>query len=533
MKIAINQIGYKTKDKKVFTADEKCSEFKIVNKETGETVFKGKTTGGMQDKSTLSTLWYGDFSDVKDEGKYCINVNDTNSYTFSIDDNVYSNVKNALLKGLYFQRCGMKLDKKYAGKWSHEKCHDSLARLDENNDITLDVSGGWHDAGDYGRYTVPACKACADLMLSYELFKDSFKNRINIPESQNDMPDILSETKYELDWLFKMQDKETGKVYTKAATQYFPEMIIPEEDKKTIYVYKESTPAAGDFAAAMAFAARVYKPFDLNFSNKCLEASKKAFKWLEENEKPIYFTNHADMNSGEYGDNCDTDERFWAACELFRTTGETKYNDYLKVELKKLKDLDLLGWADMGGYGSISYLFNKNAEKDVYDFIKERFMSCSDELLNITENDGYGVSLKPDGYIWGSNMNVLNNAFHMIVSYMLTHKDEYKKAAYSQWNYILGKNSLGKCFVTGFGSNPVMNPHHRPSSGDGIKEPVPGLLSGGPCSWLSDDVVKKLCKDNAPAKCYADDTMSYSTNEITVYWNSIAVLVAGFMDGEY
>ena len=47
------------------------------------------------------------------------------------------------------------------------------------------------------------------------------------------------------------------------------------------------------------------------------------------------------------------------------------------------------------------------------------------------------------------------------------------------------------------------------------------MLSGGPCNWLADETVKEIFdKDIAPAKALADMTGSYSTNEVTIYWNS-------------
>ena len=93
-------------------------------------------------------------------------------------------------------------------------------------------------------------------------------------------------------------------------------------------------------------------------------------------------------------------------------------------------------------------------------------------------------------------------------------------------NYLLGQNATGYCFVTGFGTKSPEHPHHRISQIVG--KPIPGMLVGGPDSSLEDPYAKTVLSDRAPAKCYADTDQSYSTNEVTIYWNSpLIFLLAG------
>ena len=78
---------------------------------------------------------------------------------------------------------------------------------------------------------------------------------------------------------------------------------------------------------------------------------------------------------------------------------------------------------------------------------------------------------------------------------------------------------MGLCYLTGCGTDAIKHPHHRPSCFVG--KAMPGMLSGGPCNWLADETAKEIFdKDIAPAKALADMTGSYSTNEVTIYWNS-------------
>ena len=132
-------------------------------------------------------------------------------------------------------------------------------------------------------------------------------------------------------------------------------------------------------------------------------------------------------------------------------------------------------------------------------------------------------------YIWGSILPVMGNAMAMILTYLLTGREEMRDAALSQMDYALGLNALDTCFVTGFGERRVMHPHHRPSGADHIEEPVPGLISGGPNkNWPYAATKEKLGADTPPAKYYLDETPSADTNEVAVYWNSPAVFTFAF-----
>ena len=117
----------------------------------------------------------------------------------------------------------------------------------------LDVSGGWHDAGDYGRYVPTGTKAVIDLMLAYQMNPHLFTNAIGIPESGNGVADILDEARVELEWLLKMQNGWGG-VYDKVVTAQFPDFIMPDQDQAPLYIMQEMTTSTGDFVGAMALA---------------------------------------------------------------------------------------------------------------------------------------------------------------------------------------------------------------------------------------------------------------------------------------
>jgi endoglucanase len=445
-------------------------------------------------------------------------------------------LNNALVKGFYYQRCGCELHEKHAGPYRHGVCHLGEAVL-VNNDGTLDSStvikceGGWHDAGDYGRYVAPAAAALGHLLYSYELFPGAFKDELNIPESGNGVPDILNECRYELEWMLKMQRADGG-LYHKVATKYFAGFIMPEDDNDELFLFRVTHCSTAGFAAAVAQGSRIYKPFDAAFSAKLLEAAKRAWNWMEANQVFEPFENPPDFRSGGYGDSSCEDELFWASAELFSVTGEERYLEALRKHVDNV-DISKFGWRETAGFGALCCLFvlKEKLESNLFASIKERFIRAADSFLALTEKSGYGTAVSANGYIWGSILPILNNAIAMICACLLTGNEKYRNAALNQLDYLLGVNATGYSFVTGFGERAYRYPHHRPSFADGVDDPVPGLVSGGPNKQYPDMVTKTIIPPDTPAaKFYIDYTPTASANEIAIYWNSPAVFVAAYFN---
>jgi endoglucanase len=531
--IHVNQIGYKSNSKKIAVINGKYASFDVVDAKTNKVVLTKDLGDKISDESSGDSVCYADFSELAVKGQYYISVpNLGKSYEFKIDDEkIYTGVSDAMLKTLYYQRCGISLDSKYAGEYTHAACHKSKAILYEDQTKEIDVSGGWHDAGDYGKYVVPTAVTVADLLLAYDFYPTSFTDSTNIPESSNKIPDILDEAKYGIEWMLKMQDKTSGGVYHKVTSMGFPDMAtMPEADVDNQYVMPVSTAATADFAAATAMAARIYKSLDSSFSQRCLQASQLAWGWLEKNPKFVQYKNPQDVTTGEYGDSSGSDEISWAAAELFRTTGDEKYNKYFIKNFEA--DGFGLGWQNVSGFAAIAYMFSDKADSDKSEDIKKAWLEKADMFVSTAKEDGYLLAMHEMEYSWGSNMNVANHAIHLLVADKLSSNKDYTEAAENCTHYLMGRNCLSQSYITGFGSKTVMQPHHRPSIGDSIKNPVPGLVVGGPDSALEDTVAKAKLSGLAPAKCYIDDMTSYSTNEIAIYWNSSAIFAFAFLNSD-
>lgn len=509
--IITNQVGYKCDSKKtaVFRNADNESKFSVVNADTNQVVYTGDLSAAINNTSAGETNKTGDFSSVTQPGKYYITCgNLDNSYTFEISDSVYSNLLNDSVRMLYLQRCGEAVTDSDFG---HPACHTGMATIYGTND-TIDVSGGWHDAGDYGRYIVPAAKTIADLLYAYETNPELFSDNIGIPQSGNGTPDILDEARYELEWMMKMQ-RDDGAVYHKVTCENFPGYVAPQKETAPLIVTPISTTATADFCASMALAYEFYKDIDADFANNCLERAERAWSFLEANPNMI-FKNPEDITTGDYGDTSDRDERYWAAAQLYRATGNSKYETALS-EMFVLKGLD---WSTVGDYGNLAILTAKNISKDsaIYTNARDTIISQADSFVRISSNSPYGVALTK--FDWGSNMTVANAGIILGAAYKATGDSSYLDAANAQLNYLLGTNPVGECFFTGYGTVSPENPHHRPSMAAG--KAMKGMLVGGVNQNLEDSAAKAYCQDLPAAKRFVDNAESYSTNEITIYWNS-------------
>jgi len=524
LEININQIGYRPNDEKravIRNSQNGDTSFEVVDVKTNKTVYEGSVTEGASFGSSGDNVSYAVFSDYTTPGRYKIMTkNSGESYEFSIEQGVYDDALVDSLRMLYLQRCGIELPKELAGDFAHKACHTEDAKL-YDGDGYLSVIGGWHDAGDYGRYTSPAAKAVADLLLAYELYPDSFGDNNNIPESGNGIPDVLDEARYELDWLLKMQTDKGG-VYHKVTGLNFDGFVNPDECTEPLYILPESKTSTADFAGVMYMAARVYKDIDAGFANTCKAAADRALSYYIDHIDDRNFVNPPDVNTGEYKDGCSVDEFLWAICEGYKTTGDKQFEKKLElVDFSRIVNDDF-GWEDMSGYAYYAYLSSDEPMKSDFDF-KDRFFTWCDSLRdNALNKEAYGGTIMDD-YAWGSNMTIANNGMAMLLANKLTGDDSYVTAAKRQLDYLFGVNSTSYCFLTGYGTKSPEHPHHRPS--EAVGKCMKGMLVGGPDSGLHDPYAKAVLEGLPKARCYVDNAESYSCNEITIYWNSVLCFI--------
>src|SRR5271157_2859995 len=415
--IKVDQVGYLPGASKVAVVTAAATTFEVKRASDNVTVFKGTLGPASLDADSGDSVQIADFTKLRQAGTYYLDVPGVGrSWTFSIRRDVFLHTYYLAMRAFYGQRCGTAVDlgPEFPG-YAHAACHlkgefhSSSGKRGERNNI-----GGWHDAGDYGRYLVNSGITTGTLLWTREIYGSKVKSiKLNIPESGNGTPDILNETRWNLEWMLNMQDDDGG-VWHKQTSEHFPAFVMPEDDHLPSVVigtaeapYK-STCATADLAAVAAIAARVYQPFDAKFAARNLEAARKAWLWTEKFPN-VLFRNPPGVSTGEYADDSCGDERLWAAAELWRTTGEAVFNDYfakLYPDFRSTLDAPAPeGWRDVAPMGLWTYALGarKGSDAALVADIRQRTAQAALAIAERTRKSPYRVSLLAKDYVWGSN----------------------------------------------------------------------------------------------------------------------------------
>ena len=161
--------------------------------------------------------------------------------------------------------------------------------------------------------------------------------------------------------------------------------------------------------------------------------------------------------------------------------------------------------------------------------IKKQLVSFADSYIDPVKENAFHTVMgraKSD-FNWGSNSNAANQGIALLNAYFITGDKKYIDYALTNLDYLLGRNATGFCFLTGTGTKSTMRPHHRPSVADGIDEPVPGLLAGGPNPGRQDNCKYEFTE---PETAYTDIDCSYASNEIAINWNAPFVYLANAIE---
>ena len=524
-----------------------------------DTVFFGRL-GPLTPSANSSLITrLADFSAFHRPGVYRVIVPGfPNSYPFTIGPNVFTQLTAAALKGYYYQRSAMTLTPGYAGLWSRPAgdpdttvlVHPSAASALRPAGTIISCPGGWYDAGDYNKYIVNSGITMGTLFDAWEDFPEYFDTlHSNIPslpmppgarDAASRIPDLLNEAIYNLRWMLTMQDPADGGVYHKCTNAAFDGMVMPGVTKAPRYVVQKSTAATLDFAAVTAQAARIFAKYRRQLpglADSCRRAATAAWQWARQHPDILYDQDAMNKNftpavtTGAYGDRHLEDEWFWAAAELLVTTCDSRYFPTVDSGLHLPKYPP--SWSNVTMMGVYSLLRHRAKTpqnlQPALDSAKQRVLQLADAFVFWMPANAFHTVMGggTTDFVWGSNSVAANQGMLLINAWLLQHETKYLDAALSNLDYILGRNALDICFVTGMGSRSPQHPHHRPSIADGIDPPVPGLLVGGPNPGRQDHQTYLYTE---PETAYLDQSGAYASNEIAINWNAPLVYLAGAIE---
>jgi endoglucanase len=558
--VRVNQVGYLPQLPKRASVVTEATEPQAwtLRDAAGATVAAGATTVFGTDAASADHVHLIDFSAVTQVGTgYTLTVGDQTSVPFDISKHLYDVLPNDALAHFYHQRSGIPIEERFVGaEYARPAGHlgvapnkgdTSVPCLPGVCDYSLDVRGGWYDAGDHGKYVVNGGISVWQLLNAYErsqhvrgadrrAFADGTQP---IPEAGNRVPDILDEARWELEFLLRMQvpaDKPlAGMAHHKIHDENWTGLPTrPELDAQQRYLHAPSTAATLNLAAAAAACARIWRPFDRAFANRCQAAAETA--WAAAVANPAILALDSDnVGGGAYSDSTVTDEFYWAAAELFATTGKAAYLTALTSSpLYSAKSFSAGGfsWQSVGALGDLTLaLVPSRLPRADVAAIRAGIATAADGYVAAINGQGYPVPIGRNHYVWGSNSQVLNNALVLGAAADYTGQRAYREAAVSALDYLLGRNGLNQSYVVGYGERAARNLHHRfwaNQSDPSLPIPPAGTIAGGPNSALQDPLAARMLAGCAPQRCYIDHIESFSTNEEAINWNAPLIWVSQF-----
>lgn len=538
--IPANQIGFYPNGPKIAVIPfNNKGQFQIINA-GHKVIFTGKLTRSSGPDLGGDMVWIADFSPVKTPGSYQLEIPATDyRQAFRISRSVYKPVADASIKAYYFMRASTALPEKYAGKWHRAEGHPDTAVLVHSSAATdkrpagtkISSPRGWYDAGDYNKYVVNSGISTSTLLRLYEEFPVYMKTvKLNLPETGNGIPDVLNETLWNIRWMLTMQDPNDGGVYHKLTNAAFDGMEMPDKGTAPRYVVQKGTAATLDFAAVMAQASRIFSGYPKQLpglADSCINAAEKAWAWALKYPNVLYQQDEMNkkfsppVTTGAYGDSRVKDEFIWAAAELLVTTHNKKYAD--TVNLLPDQKMLLPTWSQVHVLAYYTLIKNEKAISNLIPammpVLKKKLLAFNDDLVSGADETAYKTVMQKSArnFGWGSNSVAANQGIALIQAYQLSGNKKYLLAALGNLDYLLGRNPTGYCYITGFGIKSPMHPHHRPSVADGVIDPVPGLLVGGPNPGMQDGI---QVPSKVPDRAYIDDDRAYAANEIAINWNA-------------
>ena len=585
--IRINQVGFYPAQEKTLTLEQTndCEKIEIYKAGTDEKVWEGAAL------RTAVSPWSGkerrifDFSEITEPGTYTVKAGKATA-DFTVSPTAYDELAKAALTAFYHQRSGMDLDPEIAGQWARKGghpdtevlVHASAASESRTEGTVISSPKGWYDAGDYNKYIVNSGYSLglmAEAFLMFPASRDAYDNYWDYAEATTEICEpAFDELFYNEEWMWTMQDPEDGGVYHKLTTPNFEGFVTPTECHQQRYVVQKSVTAALDFAGSLYSMARLhgyaaldcdidaYKIYKVRFNK-----AEAAYAWAKANPDALYHQNKLnetydpDITTGAYGDYSASDEFFWAASSLYLATKKAEYLEDVKKYFPER--FNLMSWGYVAPLGVFNWLnyekqmheyrsrviippYNEKKAEDIFKSLRltispeeqELIDRCKAMLLEYCDsaildaegscfNSPYGN--KTEDFAWGCSSSFCDQAICFLYAYEITGDEKYLANAHRNVNYILGQNATGYCFVTGFGSKSPMFPHSRLCHSDGIEDPIPGLLVGGPNPGQNDIAEVKKYDSDYPDESYMDVMPSYASNEIAINWNASLVAAINWL----
>ena len=567
--IRINQVGYLPGESKIaiaFSHTKIKENFLLIleNDKSIITTIKPRHSN-LKSWGTFEYYYEIDFSQIKSPGRYFLQGEKTKceSPTFGISSDAYQQLSQKLIGFMRQQRCGYN---PFLDIVCHKKDGRSMYGPMPDSSF-IDVSGGWHDAGDQLKYLITSSYATAHMLMAFELYPDRFSDKVNAlgQPFSNGIPDVLDEAKWGLDWIHKLHPAPTRLIHQVADDRDHKGWKMPDNDHSDygwgpnsyrvayfatgepqgLREYKSEATGlaniAGRSAAAMALAARIWKEHlnDTIFSNKCLNAARTLYQLGREKEG--FQQGNSYGAPYRYTEETWTDDMEWGAAELYKATGKKSYLEEAKHYARMA---NTVSWMNLDSAAHYQYYPFVNlghyslydlVEKDFQDTLASYYRNGIGYTLKRAQNNHYGIGIP---FIWCSN-NLLTSLITQVILYeKMTSDTSYHQFMVEQRDWLFGRNPWGTSMFTGIPANGEYPLDIHTSIWALTKLEVPGGLVDGPVfssiykslkglNLLNPDEFAEVQNNYV---VYHDDIGDYSTNEPTMDGTAGAIIMMAYWE---
>ncbi len=396
-----------------------------------------------------------------------------------------------------------------------------LAGTDQHRDLT----GGWYNAADYGKWTMMTA-----ITVSYMLDLYDSQERASGTGSRKDQPadpKLLDDARWGLAWMLKMQDPDGGVRHkVDGATQASLAAAWgkpPQDDPNVRIAAPAATGSTADFAAVMYQAAQFFASSNSAEALRFRRAADRAWLWIGKHPKvPAHDPFYADHDLG--GD------WLWAKSEHALTYDLDSSELAKEIESRtqpevSSDDPSLLGIYQLASSQKCASRLRKVARTSI--------LQRAHAVAVLAEGRRFHVALGERDYSWGSAERVLQWAAFFLMADALQPSSLLRQEARSQLAWMLGNNAANHSFITGFGTNPVRHPYHWAYEDYGVA--MPGWAVLGPNGYPDgvDPALRALQeRGTAPAQCYVDLCSregSWASNEGQITEETALVFVTGIL----
>jgi hypothetical protein len=539
----VNLVGYRAGDSKVavvFSHRPISDAFRLEDVDRGGTVLEDSLVPSpVPGWGRFDYYYRADFTGVETEGRYQLRVRDNVSRAFRIGGNAYSSTHEDLLGFMRQQRCGY-------NPFLDLVCHqrDGRSFYGPIPDSTfVDVSGGWHDAGDQLKYLITGSNATARMLLAYEAAAEHFVDSTNAlgQPFPNGVPDVLDEARWGLEWLLRLHPEPELLVHQVADDRDHYGWKMPDDDNSDygwgansyrpayfatgapqgLREYKSEATGlanlAGRYAAATAIGYRIWNApgKDSPFARRLLQAAKEVYALGKAREG--YQQGNSYGAPYRYSERTWADDMEWGAAELFKATGEQHYLDDAVRYSKLAGAVSWMGRDSTDHYEFYPFVnvghfaLHPLVNASLQDTLAGYYRAGIEQTMTRAARNPYEIGVP---FIWCSNNLVTALITQILLYEAMTGDETYHDYMLRQRDWLLGRNPWGTSMFMGIPRNGEHPDDVHTSVWALTGREVPGGLVDGPVLYSIYSSLKGI-------RLYEPDEFAHLQNRYVVYHDDI------------